>query len=308
MKKTEIISKVGGFLTKARGKVIRHSPEILIIFGVAGVVTSAVMACRATTKISKILDETKETVDKIHEFSDDDARADYSEDDAKKDLVIVYAKTGLKFVKLYAPSVIIGVLSLTAILTSHRILRQRVSTLAALCLVTEQNFKTFRDRVAARFGEDVEREIRYDIKSKQTTENVVDPVTGDVSAVEKMDSTCYPFYSEYARVFDETIPTHEKNADYNKNFLITQQRIFNHTLQANGYVFLSDVYLALGFKETKESRIVGWYYDPANPKYNNYISFDIFDPTNPAKRNFINGYEYSIILDFNVDGPIIDLI
>ena len=51
MKKTEIVKSMNGFLSKTGFQLKKHSPEILIVAGVVGVVTSAVMACKATTKV-----------------------------------------------------------------------------------------------------------------------------------------------------------------------------------------------------------------------------------------------------------------
>ena len=52
---------------KAGFQLKKHSPEILVVTGVVGTVVSAVMACKATTKVSTILDKTKTNVDAIHE-------------------------------------------------------------------------------------------------------------------------------------------------------------------------------------------------------------------------------------------------
>ena len=85
----------------------RHSPEILMVTGIIGVVASTVIACKATLKVNDILDNAKLEVEKIHECA---ARTDlvdeYSEQDKKKDLAIVYVQTGVKLAKLYAPAVI----------------------------------------------------------------------------------------------------------------------------------------------------------------------------------------------------------
>lgn len=54
MKKNEIITKVTNAVNTATIKVKKHSPEILIVAGVVGTVASAVMACKATTKLSTV--------------------------------------------------------------------------------------------------------------------------------------------------------------------------------------------------------------------------------------------------------------
>ena len=92
-------------MTRAIGKagltLKKHSPEILAAVGTVGVVASAVMACKATTKISEILDDTNDQLNTIREAANTSELADqYSAEDAKKDTTIVYVQTGVKFVKL----------------------------------------------------------------------------------------------------------------------------------------------------------------------------------------------------------------
>ena len=71
---------------------------------------------------------------------------------------------------------------------------------------------------------------------------------------------------------------------------------------------MNDVYDMFGIRRTKAGQIVGWIYDEKKPNGDNYVDFRIFDAHNEAKRDFVNGYERVVIIDPNVDGPIIDLI
>lgn len=113
-------------------------------------------------------------------------------------------------------------------------------------------------------------------------------------------------YSQYARIFDETSPNWTRDSEMNLCFLISQQDYFNQLLKSKGYLFLNDVYGRLGFPKTKAGEIVGWVYDEKNPVGDNYVDFGIYKTAKNSK--FINGFENSIILDFNVDGAIIDKI
>ena len=69
---------------------------------------------------------------------------------------------------------------------------------------------------------------------------------------------------------------------------------------------MNDVYEMIGIPKTKAGQIVGWIYDEKNPVGDNFVDFGIYDVNNEAKRDFVNGYERSILLDFNVDGNIWD--
>ena len=162
MNKLSIMNKMPSIVHKSLFQLKKHSPEILIVGGVIGTVTSAVMACKATTKLNDILEESKDTIDKIHEVTADEAYADrYSEEDAKKDLTITYVQTGLKIAKLYAPSVVLGAFSIGCMVASNNILRKRNIALAAAYATVDKSFKEYRGRVVERFGEAVVRELKY---------------------------------------------------------------------------------------------------------------------------------------------------
>lgn len=308
--KTNILNNVNRTLNKAKFNVQKHSPEILIVTGVVGVVASAVMACKATTKVGKIAEEHKSNIDTVHEAVEKgvtNAGESYNEEDAKKDLTIYYTQTGLKYVKLYAPSVILGALSLTAIISSNNILRKRNVALAAAYTAIDKSFKEYRGRVVERFGKDLDRELRYNIKAKEIEEKVVDE-NGEEKTVKKTVEVYDPNnYSDYAKIFDESCIAWTKSAEYNLMFLKQQQAHANTLLKQNGYLFLNEVYEMLGFDKTKAGQVVGWVYDEKNPIGDNFVDFGIYNIYNEKARDFVNGYERSIILDFNVDGNIWEL-
>lgn len=292
----------------ASAKLQKYSPEILAAVGTVGVVASAVMACRATTKVSEIIDNTKETIDAIHDCTEDKA-IEYSKEDATKDLTITYVQTGVKLVKLYGPSVALGVVSIGCLLTSNNILRKRNIALAAAYATIDKSFKEYRSRVVERFGEAVDRELKYNITKQKVEEIVTDPETGKEKKVKKeIEVTGLDGYSEYAKFFDDGCKGWEKDAEMNLMFLRAQQQYANDLLRARGHLFLNEVYDMLGIQHTKAGQIVGWVYDPDRTDIDNYVDFGIYDVNKPKARDFVNGYERTILLDFNVDGNILDLI
>lgn len=308
--KNDLKNKMTRSLCKAKFKVKKHSPEILVVAGVIGTVTSAVMACRATTKLSKILDEAKETEKTISEGMESEYIADqeYTEEDGKKDLRITKVQTGLKVVKLYAPAVILGGLSITAMLTSNNILRKRNVSLAAAYAAVDKSFKEYRGRVKERFGEELDKELRYNIKAKEIEEVVKDEKTGKEKVQKKIVNVSdFDDCSEYAKFYDCGCTGWTKNPELNLMFLRKQQDFLNDRLKAEGYLFLNDVYDALGIQKTKIGQIAGWVYDEKNPVGDNYIDFGIYDTHREANRRFVNGLERTILLDFNCDGDILDM-
>lgn len=291
-------------------QIKKHSPEILLITGITGVVTSAVMACKATTKVDAIIEESKKSIDTIHEGMNAGNICDveYTEEDGKKDLAIVYIQTGVKFAKLYGPSVLLGLTSIGCILASNNIIHKRNVALSAAYTAIDRSFKGYRSRVIERFGESMDRELRYNIKTQEVKETVVDEETGKKKTVKSTVSVVDPnTYSDYARFFDEYCAGWTKDAEYNLMFLRQQQNYANELLKSRGHLFLNEVYDMLGIDRTKAGNIVGWIYDEKHPIGDNFVDFGIYVLDNEKARDFVNGRERSILLDFNVDGDILSL-
>lgn len=300
-------NKVVNVYNKVNGKVQKYSPEILAGVGVVGVVASTVMACKATMKLDEILNDSRETREKIIDVKDNPEYTEvYSPEDAKKDLTINYTQTAMKVAKLYAPAVLLGSASLGCLLASNGILRKRNAALSAAYVTVDKSFKEYRNRVAERFGNEVEKEIRYNIKAEEI-EKVVFDEEGNETVVKETLKTMDPnLYSDYAKFFDEASPCWQNDPEYNLMFLKSQQQYANDLLRAKGRLFLNDVYDMLGIDKTKAGQVVGWVYDEANPSGDNFVDFGIYDMTKERVRAFVNGYETNILLDFNVDGNIWD--
>lgn len=298
--KTEILKSVNGVTSKAIMKLKKHSPEILVVAGIAGTVVSAVLACKATTKVAEILDETKGTLDTIHEGMETGAinGQEYTTEDGKKDTVVVYAQTGMKLAKLYAPAIILGTLSITSILASNNILRKRNVALGAAYAAIDKSFKEYRGRVIERFGEQVDTELKYGIKAKKFEEIEVDPETGKEKKVKKTVMVADPnLQSDYAVYFDSKSRNYETNPDYNRMFLKAQQAFANDKLQTRGHLFLNEVLDDLDLPRTPAGQIVGWTKDGPD----GYVNFRIVE----VERETEDGrHEPALLLDFNVEGNI----
>lgn len=298
--KTEIMKSVNGMASKTVMKLKKHSPEILVVAGIAGTVVSAVLACKATTKVAEILDETKGTLDTIHEGMETGAinGQEYTTEDGKKDTVVVYAQTGMKLAKLYAPAIILGTLSITSILASNNILRKRNVALGAAYAAIDKSFKEYRGRVIERFGEQVDTELKYGIKAKKFEEIEVDPETGKEKKVKKTVMVADPnLQSDYAVYFDSKSRNYETNPDYNRMFLKVQQAFANDKLQTRGHLFLNEVLDDLDLPRTPAGQIVGWTKDGPD----GYVNFRIVE----VERETEDGrHEPALLLDFNVEGNI----
>lgn len=298
--KTETMKSVNGVASKTVMKLKKHSPEILVVAGIAGTVVSAVLACKATTKVAEILDETKGTLDTIHEGMETGAinGQEYTTEDGKKDTVVVYAQTGMKLAKLYGPAIILGTLSITSILASNNILRKRNVALGAAYAAIDKSFKEYRGRVIERFGEQVDTELKYGIKAKKFEEIEVDPETGKEKKVKKTVMVADPnLQSDYAVYFDSKSRNYETNPDYNRMFLKAQQAFANDKLQTRGHLFLNEVLDDLDLPRTPAGQIVGWTKDGPD----GYVNFRIVE----VERETEDGrHEPALLLDFNVEGNI----
>lgn len=308
LNKTDIVNKATRTFHMTGLKLKKHSPEILAVAGVVGIVASTVMACKATTKVSTVLDKAKNDIEVIHTVAETKPE-EYTAEDSKKDLAIVYVQTGVELAKLYGPAVVLGTLSITSMLASNNILRKRNVALAAAYSTVDKGFKEYRGRVVERFGEAMDKELRYNLKAKEIEETVVNE-DGAESVVKKTINVVDDpnNYSEFARFFDDSCAGWDEDPSYRMMFLKRQQNYANDKLQKQGYLFLNDVYEMLGFPKTKAGQSVGWLYDEVMPLGDNFVDFGIFNANKVAARDFVNGYEPVICLDFNVDGDILDYI
>lgn len=307
MSKAEIMAKASRTFHKVGFAVKKHSPEILVATGIIGGVASAIMACKATLKVDEVLDKHEDKVERIHEAAENgvtNAGKEYSAEDMKKDIAITYVQTGVDFAKLYGPSIVLGTLSVAAILAGHNILRKRYVATAAAYAAVEKGFKEYRGRVVERFGEALDKELKYGIQAKEY-EEIVANEDGTETVIKENTEVVNPYLgSPYAIFFDDGCTGWTKDPEYNKMFLINQQRYANDLLKSKGVVVLNEIYDMLGAPRTKAGMVVGWRYDEKNPTGDNYIDFGIFDINREATRNFVNGYERTILLDFNVDGDV----
>ncbi len=282
MKVTKFIPKA---LTKSAGrsalKLKKNSPHILFGLGVTGVIGGTVLACRATLKLERHINEFESEVEENKEHA------------TGQDMAYIYGKHTGKIVALYAPAVLVGGAGLICLTTSHVQLTKRNGALTVAYAGMLRAYDEYRGRVREEVGEEKEVELFHgvDIEKAIINGKAVEVKTVDVNKL-----------SQYTRIFDESNANYVKDAEINRVFIQCQQNYFNHLLQVRGHVFLNEVYQHLGFEHCRAGAIVGW---AINKNGDNYIDFGLFEA---HSARFINGDERAIVLDFNVDGVIFDLI
>ena len=301
----EVMNVIKSNMSKALFSMKNKSPELLIGSGIVLGIAAAVSACKATLKVEEVVDEAKTKLDKIYEAHEHGATEhglSYSEEDYQKDLVTQYTKTGVKFVKLYGPAVVMGCMSIGCILGGHHILTKRNAAITAAYTAVSKAYDAYNERVIEKYGKEEADNLKYGLKTEKVVETKEDE-NGNTVAEEKTVVTSDPIASPYSKFFDECSRCWKSNAEYNLMFLRGQQNLANDRLIANGYLFLNDVYDMLDIERTEEGQVVGWVYDKDHPTV---VDFGIYNGVRERNRAFVNGYEPSILLDFNVQGVIKD--
>lgn len=263
----------------------KNAPTMLFGVGVLGMVSSTILACRATMQLEQVTLATKRDV---HAAADNG--------DAKR-AAMLYTKGVGKVAKLYAPSILIGVASIGCLTKSHNMLNQRNLALTAAYTAVDRAFGEYRARVVDKYGEEEDRYFRYSTEEVELLDE-----KGKLQTVRRVNTDDMP--SMYARFFDQYASGWSREPEYNLVFLRCQQQWANDLLLARGHLFLNEVYDNLGLERTTAGSVVGWV---LSNEGDNFVDFGVFEGSERS-RDFVNGREGSILLDFNVDGIIYDKI
>lgn len=277
-------------------KTQKHSPRIMFVAGVVGVVATTVLVAKATLKLEETLEENQAKLVQAKELHEDPT-ADYTDSDYQHDVVYLHARAVIAIVKLYGPAVLVGCASIALLTGSHNILSRRNASLTAAYAALEKSFDKYRERVRNELGVDKEREFMFPTDTIETTD--------EKGKVVKKTVVSADIHSPYAKFFDKFSRVWSPVAEYNLIFLRSQQSYANDKLNTRGHLFLNEVYDALDIPRTEAGALTGWVRDGEG---DGYVDFGIFDDTNDMARAFVNGHEGSILLDFNVDGLIHDKI
>lgn len=273
----------------------KSSPRVLFGAGVVGMVGSTILACRATLKMDEVLEKAQNDLSIARRLE----HPSYSQRDRRKDVSVIRIRTGVSIVRLYMPAIIVGGVSIAALTYSHRVLNSRNAALTAAYAALDKGFDEYRARVVEKYGDEQDRDFRYGTREVE----IVDP--DDPKKTKTVTRTSLSEPSIYARFFDDISASWNRDPEYNLIFLKCQQNYANDLLRSRGHVFLNEVYDMLGIPRSKAGSVVGWVLSK-NGYTDNYINFGIFEGKSETARDFVNGYEGAILLDFNVDGVIYD--
>lgn len=271
----------------------KNSPRTLFGVGLVGTIVSTVLACRATLKLEETLEDFKNDVDVVKQSRAERTEEQYPQSSYNRELAYIYATGSISIVKLYAPALLIGGAAIASLTGSHVTLTRRNAALTAAYSAVSASYEAYRDRVREQLGEQKELDVYHAVHSEKQN------IDGKVQELRMADPNKW---SPYAKFFDEYNRNWQKSPELNRLFVQCQQNYANDLLHARGHLFLNEVYDMLGIDHTSAGAIVGWVIDNGG---DNYVDFGIFEAGN---AQFVNGWERSIILDFNVDGVVFDKI
>lgn len=292
--------------------ISRRSPEILLAAGIGGFVATTVLASRATLKMDDILTDAQTNLETAKDLYGDKAlqhkkNAEYTEEDYLKDRIYIYTHLGVDTAKVYAPAIVVGGLSIFFLTKSHRILSDRNTALIVAYSALQKGFDEYRLRVRNHVGEDIERDLYYDAQRTWVREKVLNELGEEQEIEVAKKRVGENLASPYAMFFDELNPNWEKIPEYNLHFLRAKQAYFNNMLRSRGHLFLNEVYDDLGLPHTQQGAVVGWVLSD-DGSGDNFVDLGFMNGDTQARRDFVNGLEGAILLDFNVDGYILDRI
>ena len=308
MKFEKITTGVKNIATNAKLGAQKHSPEIFVALAIASGITTVVFAWRAGKKTEKALEEPKRIIaeakgKRAHIVEAEEKgfeilpESQYTEEDMKHDVVIGYLKGAGEVAKLYAPVILMGAFSIACVLTSHRILSNRNAGLLAANGVLVKEFDDYRKKVVEKYGEEVDKELRFADKMEEVEEKKTDENGKEETVTTKKPKENYQL-SDFARCFNEDSKYWQKDAMYNAMFLNRKMAEMTDRLVANRVLRLNDVYEALGFEKTQAGEQFGWVYDP-NDDNKNYVDFGVGDLSQKSVRDFVFGENNAVWLDFN---------
>lgn len=278
----------------------KNAPSIMTYAGVGGFIATVGLAIRATNRANEISGKLREKVEDVK--GENQLAETMTKKEASERLAKVYVEVGVEYAKIYAPTLIAGSASILLVLGGHGMMIKRQAQLAAVYAALDTSYKAYRARVREVIGEEEEDKLFRRPPMRALDQ---DEITegGDTTAIDMGGTNPSP----YARFFDETSPNWVKTAEWNMIFLRAQEQWANDRLRMYGYLFLNEVYEALGLERSQAGQIVGWQVDKDGRSPtggDGFVSFGLADMYDDNARAFVNGLENVALLDFNVDGPI----
>ena len=205
----------------------KHSPEILTGIGIAGMITTTVLAVRATPKALQLIEE-KKNEDWVDELSP-----------------LEVVKTAWK---PYVPAAVTGIASVTCLIGASSVNAKRNAAVATAYKLSETALSEYREKVIETIGEKKEKTVRDKVAEERVKKNPVSK--SEVIVTNNGTTLCFdPISARYFKSSIDKIKRAEN--ELNKQML--------HDI--SGYVSLNEFYDELGLDHTSVGDDLGWNVD-----------------------------------------------
>lgn len=223
--------------------VNKRSPEILTGIGIAGMITTVILAVKATPKAMELIEE--EIFFKEKEAHEGGI---FTEKDEKSAFSLTSIETVKVAWKPYVPAAITGVTSIACLIGANSVHVRRNAALATAYQLSTTALSDYREKVVETIGEKKENNIRDKVAKKKINENP--PETSTIIMTGKGNTLIYDSHSD--RYFRSDI-------DKIRNAVLTlNERMINGSEM---YISLNDFYDEIGLKHTESGDRIGWRID-----------------------------------------------
>lgn len=215
MSASSVFKSIGKTLTK-------HSPEILTGLGIAGMVSTTVLAVKATPKAVKLIEKEKK---------------------AAKVEKLTPVETVKATWKCYIPAAVTGTASIACLIGASKVSLKRNAALATAYSLSETALREYKDAVVETVGEKKEKVVKETVAKKQIAENPVKP--SEIIITGKGETLCYD--SLCGRYFKS-----------DRNELDRVVNVLNRRMRTEMYISLNDFYDEIGLERVEVGYYLGW--------------------------------------------------
>lgn len=225
-------------LNTAKHVMKKRSPEILTGIGIAGMISTVVLAVKATPKAMELIEE-----EKLKQLPEN-----YDADKDPGNHYLTPIETVKAAWKPYIPAAVTGVASVACLIGANSVHVRRNAALATAYQLSTTALSDYREKVVETIGEKKETTIRDKVAKKQVEEN--QPEASTIIMTGKGNTLFYDsnsdryFRSDMDKVRNAVLELNEKMINGNEM-----------------YISLNDFYDEIGLKHTEVGNSIGWRID-----------------------------------------------
>ena len=220
---------MNNFISSSKLFLKRNGSTILTGLAAVGVVSTAVMAVKATPKAIELLEKAKE---------------EKGEELTKLEKVQVAGPS-------YIPSVVMGASTLICLFGANVLNKRHQAALVSAYTLVDSSYKEYKQKLKELYGEEAHEEIVNAITVEKAREVGINAECICANTCLTNDEACGEpvlFYEEWShRYFETTIEQ-----------VITAQYHLNRNFVLRGYTTVNELYDFLGLDTTKEGDVLGW--------------------------------------------------